>query len=756
MDSAELLRHRPLRVSPEQAAAVLGTLYGLEGVVTALAGERDNNFRIETGDRSLNLKIANPVESASALEMQQLALLHVRAQEPAIPIPQPVATRHGDLVGAAKVGDVEVKVRATTFLAGSNVDSVGYSAALRTDVIRQLAKLDCVLATFSHPELSRPLLWDLGRVLELRAHTAHLPPEQEQIAIGWLAHFESDVKPQLDVLPRQAVHGDFNAANLIVDPMNPDRLAGIVDFGDMNLAPRVVDLAVAAAYQCLEAPDPAETLAAAAAAYHAVEPLSPAETVLVNDLVVTRLVQSLVISAWRAALHPDNRDYILIHAAPVWRTLQRLVGSDPSDLRNVGASAAEATPAVEPLAELIQRRRTHMGPGMRLSYEEPLHIVSGRGVWLTDANGVRYLDAYNNVAHVGHGHPEVTKALSAQADKLNTNTRYLVADVIDYAERLAGMFPDPLKVVYFANSGSEANDLAWRMARSVTGRRGMIITTNAYHGSTYLTMATSPEELSDDRLETWVATVRPDLPASQAGKAVEGAIAQLAKTGESPAAFVCDTIFSSDGILEPPRGFLATVYEATRAAGGLCIADEIQAGFGRVGRRMWGFAGHGVLPDIVTLGKPMGNGHPLAAVVTTAEIADQFSGKDYYFSTFAGNPVSAAVGSAVLDVMERERLPQQAERVGTYLRQRLETLASQHAVIADVRGPGLFIGVEIDRDGPDSAAAERIQNEMRYRGVLIGRTGPHGNVLKIRPPLVFAEAHAAQLLATLEGALAEG
>ncbi len=756
MGPEELLRIPPLEVTPGQVAEILSSVYALEGEVTSLAGERDRNFRFDAGDRVFNLKVANPAEAPAALEMQQLALRHIHDRDPVIPVPVPLPTRQGDLVGAATLGGIRLGLRATSFLPGANIDTVGYTPTLRTSVMRHVARLDQALQSFFHPELSRPLLWDLGRVLELRTVVRHLAPDQQVIVESWLRHFESSVKPRLDALPAQAIHGDCNPSNLIVDPSSPDDLAGIVDFGDMNLAPRVAEVAIAAAYQCLGSADPGADLAAAAAAYHAASALDPNEATLLAELATTRLVQSLLVSAWRSTLHPDNREYILIHADPVWDALQRLVALDLYELREqVRAACATTTAAVPGLESLLSRRQTRMGPGMRLTYDEPLHVVSGEGVWLTDSGGARYLDAYNNVAHVGHSNPEVVSALATQASRLNTNTRYLVADVIAYADRLAGMLPESLEVVYFANSGSEANDLAWRIARTVTGRRGMIVTDNAYHGCTYLTMATSPEELGAEQLESWVVTVSPLLDAGEAAGAIEAAVASLDQAGEQPAAFVCDSVFSSDGILEPVAGYLSSVYATVRRAGGLCIADEIQAGFGRVGRRMWGFAGSGVVPDIVTLGKPMGNGHPLAAVVTTAEIAEDFSKSGYYFSTFAGNPVSAAVGNAVLDVMHKLQLPERAERVGGYLRSGLRDLMARHQVIGDVRGPGLFLGVEIGRDGPNTAVAHRVQNEMRQRGVLIGRTGPHDNVLKIRPPLVFKEEHADRLLTTLDGVLAE-
>ena len=381
---------------------------------------------------------------------------------------------------------------------------------------------------------------------------------------------------------------------------------------------------------------------------------------------------------------------------------------------------------------------------MRLTYDIPLHAATGSGVWLTDADGVRHLDAYNNVAHVGHSQPDVVAALASQAARLNTNTRYVVDAVAEYADRLVAMLPDPLEVVLFANSGSEANDLALRIARTVTGHRGMVVTENAYHGSTYLTMAISPEELGSEKLEPWVATVAVPRGSASDPSEADRALQQLVGAGEEPAACICDTVFSSDGIYEPPAAYLSGIYQRMRDAGGLCIADEVQAGFGRVGSRLWGFASSGVVPDIVTLGKPMGNGHPLAAVVTTTAIAEEFFSRGYYFSTFAGNPVSVAVGNAVLDVMERHELPAQAERVGAYLRAGLAALAAEYPIISEVRGPAMFIGAELAyRDGtPATEYATYVQNQMRNKKVLIGRTGPDGNVLKIRPPLVFQEEHA--------------
>lgn len=396
------------------------------------------------------------------------------------------------------------------------------------------------------------------------------------------------------------------------------------------------------------------------------------------------------------------------------------------------------------------RRDLVFGPGMHLSYDRPVHAVSASGVWITEADGTRLLDAYNNVPHVGHGRPEVVDAIAAQAALLNTNTRYLVDGVVEYAERITHLLPEPLDTMFFANSGSEANDLAWRIARTVTGHDGAIVTGNAYHGATDLTMATSPEGLAETEaaLPAWVATIA--IPEALDQPSIESALHRLDQSGHQPAFLAIDTALSSDGIFDPSPA-LTPLADQIRAAGGLFIADEVQAGFGRIGEKLWGFAESGVVPDIVTFGKPMGNGHPIAAVVTRRDVAERFSELGFYFSTFAGNPVSAAAGNAVLDVMAAEDLPRRADEIGGYLRGAIRHI--DHPAIGDVRGRGQFTGVEIGGEGA-AVVADRIVNAMREHGVLIGATGPHNNVLKIRPPLVFTEEHADILTIALGKVLA--
>ncbi|GLU38307.1 aminotransferase class III-fold pyridoxal phosphate-dependent enzyme [Pseudomonas sp. NBRC 100443] len=432
-----------------------------------------------------------------------------------------------------------------------------------------------------------------------------------------------------------------------------------------------------------------------------------------------------------------------------------------------GYSPADAERLSDKERSLIERRERLLGPAYRLFYERPLHTVRGEGVWLYDEQGRRYLDAYNNVASVGHCHPRVVEAIARQAAVLNTHTRYLQEGILDYAEDLLSTFPAELGQVMFTCTGSEANDLALRIARHHTGGSGVIVTRFAYHGVTGDISELSPALGSGITLPAHARTVRaPDayrLGAENVARLlaedVRAAIADLRANGIEPAALLVDGIFASDGVFAGPIGVLAEAVAVARSEGLLYIADEVQSGFARTGERMWGFQRHGVQPDLVTLGKPMGNGQPIAGVVARPEVLESFGRSVRYFNTFGGNPVSCAAGQAVLDVIREEGLQQRSERLGTYLREGFQRLARRHELIGDVRGAGLFLGVELVADraskAPAAAQTRRVVNAMRERGVLISAAGPQENILKIRPLLAFEQEHADLLIDTLDAALAE-
>jgi 4-aminobutyrate aminotransferase-like enzyme len=400
--------------------------------------------------------------------------------------------------------------------------------------------------------------------------------------------------------------------------------------------------------------------------------------------------------------------------------------------------------------DLVSERQRLLGRNLSIAYEKPLNIVRGSMQYLFDAEGRRYLDAYNNVAHVGHCHPKVVTAGQRQMELLNTNTRYLSELILDYAEKLTATLPEGLDVCYFVNSGSEANELAIRLARAHSNAREMIVLDHAYHGNTTTLIDLSPYKHNGPGGEgapAWVHTV--PLPTSEldAGELINRIPRRLC-------GFIAESLPSVAGQIVLPQGYLQRVYEAVRGAGGVCIADEVQTGYGRIGTHFYGFEMYDVIPDIVVLGKPIGNGHPIGAVITTRAIADSFDNGMEFFSTFGGNNVSCAIGLAVLEVVQEENLQQHALRVGERLLEGLRTLQQRHSLIADVRGSGLFLGVELIRDNdPAAQDANRIVNQLRDHAILIGTDGPHHNVLKIRPPMPFDETDADHLVTTLDESL---
>ncbi|CDF84024.1 Putative aminotransferase [Pseudomonas knackmussii B13] len=420
-------------------------------------------------------------------------------------------------------------------------------------------------------------------------------------------------------------------------------------------------------------------------------------------------------------------------------------------------------------ATLLQRRHRVMGDASPLFYDEPLELVKGEGVWLIDANGQRYLDCYNNVPCVGHCHPKVVAAMAEQAATLNIHTRYLNERVVRYAENLTATFADPLDAVMFTCTGSEANELALRMARYFSGNRGVIVSDYNYHGNTTSLAAVTTALPSSEPFSMHARAVpipclyqadgSPKQVAERYVAKVAEAIASLQAEGVGLAAMLIDTLFANEGIPRLPAGYLERVAKLVRDAGGLLIVDEVQSGFARTGEHMWGHQAHPVTPDFVTLGKPMGNGFPLAGVIANRERVEAFGRSNLYFNTFGGSPVAAAVGQAVLDVIAEQDLQGNALRQGAKLDAALHRLAERHSIIGDVRGKGLFFAVELVRDRssrePAGTEARRIVNQLRQRGVLISKIGAHDNILKIRPPLVFEAEHGELFIDRLDQALSE-
>ncbi len=600
------------------------------------------------------------------------------------------------------------------------------------------ARLCLALRSFFHPAAGRDLLWDLRQTERLRPLLEEIEDEERRALAGrTVDRFEERVLPAWARLRAQVVHGDFTLGNLLLDEAG--EVSGILDFGDCCHSALAADVAVALASLLRGRPD-ADVFRVARVAldgYASRLPLEPLELELLGDLVAARLAAIVAISAWRSRRYPENAEYIEAEDGDSWRLLELLdsLGSE-GVARELGAG-----PSSQPTRELARRRDAVTGALLTpLTYARPVHAVRAEGVWIHEADGRRLLDAYNNVPVVGHCHPRVTEAVVRRTRLLATNARYLYEPLVELAERLLATFPAEagLDTVVLVNSGSEANDLAWRLATGVTGSGRAVVTEHAYHGVTDAVAALSPEEWPDGAQFPHVTRIPP--PGS--GADLEAALDGL----DGLAATFLDGAVVSDGIHVPSGDELRLLVERTHAAGGLYVADEVQAGHGRTGS-LWSFVPHGIAPDVVTLGKPMGNGYPVAALVTRRELAERFPYAGRTFSTFGGNPVAASAALAVLEVLEDEALPARAAAVGERLRAEIAGLGK--ADVLEVRGAGLLVGVQLT----SADLAARVVDELREEGVLVGRTGARGDVLKIRPPLVFTGEHADLLVAGLSRVL---
>jgi 4-aminobutyrate aminotransferase-like enzyme/Ser/Thr protein kinase RdoA (MazF antagonist) len=730
---SSVLESTPPRFSAGEVAGIAADLFGLAGEATDLGSERDQTFLVVGPGGEGVIKISNLGEDPATLELEAAAIAHVTRIDPGLPVARLLAS------AVFKGLDGTHFVRLFERVHGRRG-----GPELPDDAVRDFgatqARLALALRGFFHPAAGRELLWDL-------AHAARLRPLVQ--AIGDVGHrrvveavldrYDERVAPRWPHLPAQVVHGDFHLDNVLVG--DNDRVSGIVDFGDIFFTAAVADLAVAVAsvMRGRSRDDVFRVARIMVDGYASRSPLEPEELLVLGDLVATRLAAIVAISAWRVARYPENAAYIQSSDTDSWWLLELVDELGPDRFaRELGASAPPT-----PMAALARRREAVLGALLTpLAYDEPVHVVRGEGVWLVDAAGRRLLDAYNNVPVVGHCHPRVTEAVVRQTRTLNTHARYLYEPLVELAERLLATMPPgaALDTVMLVNSGSEANDVAWRIATGTTGRGGALVTHHAYHGVTAAIADLSPEEWPAAYEASHVARI----PAGWSDADVAAAVA-----ARPLAATFLDAGLTSDGIVPPAPERAQALARATREAGGLFVADEVQVGYGRSGERLWAFAHLGIEPDVVTLGKPMGNGYPVAAVVTRRELVERFAFAKTVFSTFGGNPVAAQAALAVLDVIEDERLVAHTKRSGELLRSRIVGL--RHPAIRDVRGLGLLVGVELDE--PSRAGA--VVAALRRDGVLIGRTGARGDVLKIRPPLVFAEPHVDLLVAALERALVE-
>ena len=726
-----VLDSTPPCFTADEAARIAAELFGVQGTATDLGSERDQAFLLDGGATGAVLKISNSGEDGLVLDFEDAAIAHVAAVDPELPVARPLSPR-----ATFDGHHVRLFERRHGHKGGPEL-----ADAAVFEVAAMHARLCLALRSFFHPAAGRELLWDVGAAPRLRPLLAEIAAEERRSLVARaLDRFDERVLPEWRRLRAQVVHGDFNLDNLLLDER--DRVAGILDFGDCCHTALAADVAVALASLLRGRPleDSFRVARIALDGFASRLPLEPLELELLGDLVAARLAAIVSISAWRTRRYPENAAYIEAWDADSWRLLELF---DELGSEEVARELGGRRPS-PPTAALARRRNEALGALLTpLTYSRAVHAVGAEGVWIHEPDGRRLLDAYNNVPVVGHCHPRVTEAVVRQTRLGATNARYLAEPLVELAERLLATFPPDahLDTVLLVNSGSEANDLAWRLAADVTGSNGALVTEAAYHGVTAATTALSPAEWPQGTRPAHIGRIPPPGSGADLAAALDGALGEL--DGGLAATFL-DGALMSDGIYSPETAELGLLVERTHAAGGLYVADEVQSGHGRLGPDLWSFVRHGIAPDVVTLGKPMGNGYPVAAVVTRRELAERFPYAGTTFSTFGGNPVAASAALAVLDVLADEELPGRAAGVGARLRSAVESLGK--AEVVAVRGAGLLAGVQLS----SAELAARTVDELREQGILVGLTGRNADVLKIRPPLVFADEHAELLARALD------
>ncbi len=747
--------------------ATLRDHWGIDGTLERLPGENFNAMISLDGVPHAVAKLCLDPEADIRLEEAVMDRLAAAG----LPVPSPIHSTTGESrMSIAHAGRTGI-LRVQNYLAGTQWRSHPSGNQLLAAIGRTLAELHGALEGFAPEGGERTHLWDVCEAQQHRSSVRLVGSHELRTTLESIMQLHAAiVVPELPNCPRGMLHGDANDENILIED---DRVVGIVDFGDCLLGPYVVDLGITVAYAMQDPHVDLESINHLVTGYHAIRPLQARELDLVLPIALSRLATSALIGARRAIDDPDHATWHS-HADSTFHAIRRFGTIAPQT-----ASSSLRTACGIPTSDVVDRERLlstrddRLGRNLSLAHGTPLHITRGRGQFLIGSDGRPYLDLVNNVCHVGHCHPRVVQAISQQAATLNTNTRYLHESILAYAERLADTMPPSLSVCYFVNSGSEANELALRLARSATGGHDAVVVDGAYHGSTPNCVAMSPYKFNGrggSGPSDWVHVVpMPDTyrgphRGDDAGAAyaieVADVIGSACRNGRTIAALFVESMLSCGGQIPLPEGYLAAAADYARSAGALYVADEVQVGFGRVGDAFWGFQLHDVTPDIVVLGKPMGNGHPMGAVVTTPEIAASFDNGMEFFSTFGGNPVSCRCGLAVLDVIETESLQERARRLGDRFRSGLRTLQVDHPEIGDVRGHGLFLGIDLVQDPsrrtPNPRLARTVVDTMAKRGVLLSTDGPHGNVIKIKPPLVLNEADIDMTIRLMDDALAAG
>ena len=731
--------------------------------IKPLAGYDNKNYKVSSGPEQYVFKTYSLSEEQLYILNAEVSVLQGLKDSMGACVPESLVSKEGGPLEVFEI-DGEARIcRLLSFLEGEFLGDVEHSKELLESIGAFLARLDIELSvqnTLTYQ--ARQWEWDLQYFDLNREYLKDIPkPGDRNLVLYFFNQFEEHVRPHFSHLRKQLIHNDANEWNLLI---REGEISGIIDFGDLTHSFLINELAIALTYACYDKEDPLEWAIPLLSSYHTVLPLEELEVQVLYYLIAARLCTSVCNSAHARKVDPEN-SYATSSEQNAWKMLKKWVAINPIKAENTfRKTIGWAAVPHQSLDSLLEKRKSYFGSNLSLSYRQPIHMRGAAFQYMFDAAGNTFLDAYNNIPHVGHSHPKVVAAGQQQMAQFNTNTRYLYEELTQYAEKLLKYFPESLCKVFFVNSGSAASDLAIRMAHAHTKARHLLVMESGYHGNTQTSIDISDYKFNNPKgegqKEHILKTALPNIYKGQfAGHPEAGAlygketVSQIKNSPFPLAAFIAEPVVGCAGQIPLAQGYLKEVYPAMRAQGGVCISDEVQTGFGRLGDHFWGYEAQGVVPDIVVLGKPIANGHPMGAVVCTVEVADSFGKGVEFFSSFGGNPVSCAIASAVLDVIEEENLQAQAKQVGDHYQSLLKKLALQFPALGDVRGSGLFLGIEIVKEEtqePHTELAQHLKNEMRKRHILISTDGPFDNVIKTKPPLCFSKENAEQVVLALE------
>lgn len=744
--------------------SMLKKYYGLQNVtLTALEGYDSVNFKVNTNKEHFVLKKYRHSAATLALLAAEDRAAVALGPIASLQFPKSIANLKQE---PFTIVDDHI-YRLLPFIEGDFIATIAKDNQLMVSFGTALGTMDkTLLAHYDAVFAAKETLWDLKYFKNNIHYLEDIPDSKDRNLVRYFfLQFDEQIVPIQHGLRKSLIHNDANDWNVLT---RNNTVSGFIDFGDMCHTWLINELAVGLTYMMMHQENPLETAEMMLTAYHKVLPLQEIELDALYYLIAARLCTSVCNSAHTKKRKPES-EYITISEQPAWALLRVWLRINPIKAKDRFRKACGfPQTAKQHLGKQLQRRANHLSPALSLSYTTPIQMSRSAFQFMYDVEGNTILDAYNNIMQVGHCHPKVVAAGQGTMARLNTNTRYIYEELLSYSEKLLAKFPPQLSKVFFVNSGSAASDLAIRMAKTHTQKAKVMVLENGYHGNTQYGIEISHYKYNHKggtgKAASILETPMPKVYGSgfrQESRAAEHyagiAQQQIYDAHQSIAAFIAEPIVGCGGQVPLAQGYLQQLYPTVRAQGGICISDEVQVGFGRLGTHFWGFEMHGVIPDMVILGKPMGNGHPIGALVTTAEIAESFDNGMEFFSSFGGNPVSCAIGEAVLDVIEEDKLQAQALETGNYLKMALVRLQRHFQEIGDVRGSGLFLGVElITANGqPNTHLAQLVKNQLRKRNILISTDGPYDSVLKIKPPLYFTMDNGKELVDNIENILKE-